>query len=309
MPGHLALVIGNGDYTSLAATPSCVESAHVVTAALQRAGYTVKEQVNESNGRMGAALNDFSDALAAAPNGAAVLYACGYALGFDGRVFLLPVSAVLERKTDALTQGLVGRLLVNTVVRSKADAGLVLLDTVAAPGGDPIPLDGLADDKTMDHTGFVAVASPTPPPQGPSIMATAVSMAFDKPNVEVKATVQALRSAFAGPAAAGLVAYETEQPAYLAGGPPPATPAALASASPVPATPATPSPALAVLNPAERRRVQLSLQRLGYFHGRVSGTIGADTTAAIRRYQVESNLPPTGQLTGDQLGHLLEDGR
>ncbi len=297
---HLALVIGNGAYTGLPAISNCVTSAHVVTAALQRAGFTVKEQVNESNGRMGAAVSDFADALAAVPDGTAVLYSCGYAVGFDGRVFLLPVSATLERDTDALTQGLAGKFPVNTIVRSKAKAGLVLLDTIAAPGSGAIPFAGLVDPAAMDDTGFVAVTSAKAPTQGPSTMAAALSAAFVQPNVDVKATVQALRNALTGPSAASLVAFEPAQPAYLVG----AASALVAPAVPDPAA-ATP----AVLNPAERRRAQLSLQRLGYFQGRVNGTVGPDTTAAIRRYQADSGVPSTGQLTAEQASRLLEDGR
>ena len=301
---RLALVIGNGAYTGLPAVPSCVASAHVVTAALQRAGYKVTEQVNESNGRMGAALNDFSDALAAAPDGAAILYACGYAVGFDGRVFLLPVSARLERKTDVLTQGVVGRLLLATVVRSKAKANLVLLDTVAAPGGDAVPMAGLGDGMAMDGSGFVAVTSTSAPPEGASTMANALAAAFAQPSVEVKATVQALQNAFTNPKSVGLVSHEPFQPAYLVGAPE-AVQAPTAPDGVVASAPAAP----AVLSPVERRRVQVSLQRLGYLFTKVNGIIGADTIAAIRRYQVESGMPPTGQLTPEQLGRLLEDGR
>ena len=300
-PSHLALVIGNGGYAGLPGVPACVASAHMVTAALQRAGYAVTEQVDESNGRMGAALSDFADALEATPDPTAVLYACGHAVGYDGRVFFMPVSATLERTTDALTQGLLGGLLVGTISQSKVKAGLVVLDAVAVPGGDPIPFAALADEKATGPTGFVAATSAAQPPQGRTTLANALSAAFAQPNVEVKATVQALRSAYAGSAAASLVTFEPPQPAYLSGGPPPAAPP-VADAAPV-------STAPAVLNPAERRRLQLSLQRLGYFHGRVNGTVGADTVGAIRRYQTETGAAPTGQLTADQLGHLLEDGR
>ncbi len=303
---HLALVIGNGGYSGMPAIPGCVASAHAVTAALQRAGYTVKEVVDESNGRLGAAVGDFQDTLAAAADGTAVLYACGYAVGFDGRVFFLPVSARLERPTDALTQGLVGKILVGAVVRSKVRAGLVVLDTMTPPGSDRSPLASLVDEKAMGSTGFVATASTTAPPEGPSPVATAVSLAFTQPDVELKATVRAFRSTLSGPAATGLVVYEPEQPASLAGRlPPPAVTAAPAAALPGVAVSAAP----AVLSQGERRRVQLALQRLGYFHGRVNGTIGADSAAAIRTYQAEAGVAPTGQLTADQLTHLLEDGR
>ena len=63
-PLKLALVIGNGSYQALPPLPSCLSSARVVAATLQRAGFTVREQTNESNGRLGTAISDFADALA-----------------------------------------------------------------------------------------------------------------------------------------------------------------------------------------------------------------------------------------------------
>jgi peptidoglycan hydrolase-like protein with peptidoglycan-binding domain len=51
------------------------------------------------------------------------------------------------------------------------------------------------------------------------------------------------------------------------------------------------------------------LQRLGYYDGKVDGIFGADTLAAIRRFQHELKSNMTGRLTNDQLGRLLPDAR
>ena len=106
---RLALVIGNSAYAALPPLGACRASASVVSAALKRAGFDVTERRDLSNGAMGAAITEFGDAIARQPGSVAVAYACGYAVAFDGRVFLLPVSANLERATDTLTQGMVSR--------------------------------------------------------------------------------------------------------------------------------------------------------------------------------------------------------
>lgn len=328
-PLKLALVIGNGSYQALPPLPSCLSSARVVAATLQRAGFTVREQTNESNGRLGTAISDFADALAAAPGAAAVLYFCGYAVGFNGRVFLLPTPATLERSTDALTQGVVGRLPVQAVTGAPVRAGLILLDTVAPPGATaPTPFATLLDGTGLDSTGVVAVQSVGSAPQGSTTLAVALSAAFAQQPVELKATVQTLRNAFVGQPSTTLVVHEPPSPRLLAGEAAPVQAAAptptptpsqpspsqpVASSMPVPSS--TPVPAQATIaapwspGPGELRRGQLALQRLGYFRGMIDGVAGPIMLAAIKRYQTENKQEPTGLLTEDEFAQLLQVGR
>ena len=328
-PLKLALVIGNGSYQALPPLPSCLSSARVVAATLQRAGFTVREQTNESNGRLGTAISDFADALAAAPGAAAVLYFCGYAVGFNGRVFLLPTPATLERSTDALTQGVVGRLPVQAVTGAPVRAGLILLDTVAPPGASaPTPFATLLDGTGLDSTGVVAVQSVGSAPQGSTTLAVALSAAFAQQPVELKATVQTLRNAFVGQPSTTLVVHEPPSPRLLAGEAAPVQAAAptptptpsqpspsqpVASSMPVPSS--TPVPAQATIaapwspSPGELRRGQLALQRLGYFRGMIDGVAGPIMLAAIKRYQAENKQEPTGLLTEDEFAQLLQVGR
>jgi peptidoglycan hydrolase-like protein with peptidoglycan-binding domain len=56
---------------------------------------------------------------------------------------------------------------------------------------------------------------------------------------------------------------------------------------------------------AERRRVQIDLAQLGYYDGRIDGVFGANTRAAIRRYQHELRADMTGTLTPDQAARLF----
>ena len=178
---RVALVIGNSTYPTLPTLAACAGSVSVVSAALKRAGFGVTELTNASNGRMGAAFGEFGDALAQAPGAQAVVYVCGYAVGFDGRVFLLPSSARLERETDVLTQGLIARLPVTTLAGAALRGGLVLIDMVVRPGSGPLPaMAGLA----ADTKGVVSVVNRVAP-AGTTLLASTFAAEFGAGNSSV----------------------------------------------------------------------------------------------------------------------------
>ena len=52
------------------------------------------------------------------------------------------------------------------------------------------------------------------------------------------------------------------------------------------------------------RNVQKQLKDLGFYYAEVSGTAGAETTAAIRRYQIRNGYEVTGTLTEETLQGL-----
>ena len=52
------------------------------------------------------------------------------------------------------------------------------------------------------------------------------------------------------------------------------------------------------------RQVQKKLQSLGYYKGRVDGSPGSMTNAAIRRFQIAQNLKVTGELNHQTLAKL-----
>lgn len=331
---RLALVIGNAVYAQMPALETCASSANLVAAALKRAGFEVTQLANPSNGQMGAAISGFADAVAKGPDSIAVAYACGYAMAFDGRVFLLPASANLAREADIMTQGLISRQLTNAVVRSPARAGLVLLDNKAPPDRNaPLPLEDLVDPATLGSKGFAAVQDRGPARSGPTPLATAMVAGLTGPDIDARALLQTLRAGLPATAQFSVAIHEPTAPAWLTGPlsnpqppppppvtPPPVTPPAAAPA-PVAAPTAPPAvpqaalvvpngpPELAALNPADARLVQLALQRLGYYAGKVDGVIGQDSLAAIRRYQHELGADMTGKLTKDQAGRLLSTGK
>jgi hypothetical protein len=291
--GLHALVIGNAAYAGLPPLPACASSAHVVAASLGRAGFATDEKLNASNGEMGSAMT----ALAAA-GGIKVIYVCGYGIDFGGRAFLLPASAMLDRTSDALTQGLIATALVNAMAAG-AGSALVLLDTVdAGKSGDKLNFAALAH-AARPNVGIAAVASAAPPPAGATKLAAAFAAALASPAPEAAAVLAA-------------IAQKLGSDALVV---PPADRLPLA---PAPAAPANPSPVTVQANAmpdeahmteADRRQIQSALLRLGYYDKTVDGVFGADTRAAIRRFQHEIGADMTGLITPAESSRLLGSGK
>lgn len=349
-PARLALVIGESTYAALPALPTCSGSARSVAAALRHSGFEVTQRLDTTNGETDAALTGFAKRLADAPGSTAVIYFCGYAASLDVRSFLLPVSATIERPFDVLTQGVVAKSVLATVVTTGTAGGLLALDVFAQPGNStPLPLDRLAQGVSMSGQGYVAVAE-TNSADATTPLAAALVSNLSAPTVETGALVGDLRHRLAAVAGAKLIVAQAPASAsFLVGGappkpppaaaeeaaqppavpppaapPPPQPPAAPPPAAPPPAPPQAsppapppPAPTAAAPNPvpampeenqmteADRRRVQAALAVLGYYSGRIDGQFGAETRAAIRRFQHEIGADMTGRLTAEQAGRLV----
>jgi hypothetical protein len=304
-PRRLALVMGSSTYPSLPALEPCRTAVSALSGALRRSGYEVTEKLNPSNGQMGAAITDFGEAIARAGDTVAVAYVCGYAVALDSRLFLLPASANLSRDTDALSQGIVARLFVNTVARSGARGGLVLLDAVALPGPPvALPLAALVDPAALGTRGLAAVQTMGAFPAGTTDLAAAAANAIASSGNDWRAVVKVLRARLPPSPQRAVVLVD---PAEGLG--PVPTAANTAHALAVGNDVARPSGDAVNFSPADYRRIQLALQRLGYYAGKVDGVVGSDTMAAIRRFQHELRGDMTGQLTRDQAERLLKDGQ
>jgi hypothetical protein len=313
----VAVVIGNSTYAAQPALPACQMSARLVAAALTRAGFQVTELNNPSNARTGTAIAALGDDVAATPGSRSVIYICGYVAPFAERLFVLPTEARLERPTDVLTQGIVARLLMSSVAAPGAAAGLVLMDVVPQPGTDPqIAFSSMLRPTDNPNAGLAAALLPTTRAIGASPLAAAFSDMVRGGNLDLARALADLPTTLAAARAQMLISRPPQVPSWLIGGPvdappPQAAVSATAAAAAPPVAGSQPGAPIAAeinpaeLNPAERRRIQLGLQRLGYFHGRISGVFAGDTLAAIRRFQQESKEAVTGKLTAEQASQLL----
>lgn len=334
----VALVIGNGTYTSLPTLPACLLSAHAVAAALRGAGFQVVEREDATSGGTDAAINEAGHDLAADPAAPAVVYICAYATAFNDRPFLLPTSANIARPADVLTQGVLAKSLLDLLTRSGTRPALLALDVVPTPGSPAaLGLATYAQGTLPDGLGYIAVSQGSPP-DAPTTMATALAAGLKATSVQIAPLLAAVQQPLSGSKAATIAALRVPPaPAYLLGAPvqPPPAPAPPVSPPPAPPPPAqspaapvaaaaapaapgpsatssvAPAPAQAsmpaeeAMTEADRRRIQTVLARLGYYDGRVDGVFGPDTRAAIRRFQHEIGAPMSGRLAADQATRLV----
>src|SRR5271166_637273 len=181
-PAGVALVIGNAAYTLAPALPACAASANLVAGRLKTAGFDVAKRLDATNGAIGAALIDFAQAVASHPGAPAVVYFCGYAVNYQDRDFVLPVSAALNRPSDALTEGVLERAL--GAGGANAGPALVLLDLFGLPNGAATaPTATLAQGSTNGRLA-IAVALEAPGPDAATPVATALGTVLSQKEVK-----------------------------------------------------------------------------------------------------------------------------
>ena len=81
----------------------------------------------------------------------------------------------------------------------------------------------------------------------------------------------------------------------------PPTPPAKPATAPAAQRPAAPDPATEGMTAYE---LQERLTRLGYKPGAVDGLIGAKTIDALKKYQADNKLPPTGNIDAETIRKL-----
>lgn len=122
---RVALVIGNGAYTSVPALSNPPGDAGDVAAALKRLGFTVTLITNGRFDEMRRGLIAFGRAAAGADM--AAVYFAGHGMEINGDNWLIPVDAELKRDTDAANEA-ISLQSVMLQVANTTSLGLVILD-------------------------------------------------------------------------------------------------------------------------------------------------------------------------------------
>jgi len=329
---RIALVISNGQYASMPALARCSASATIVRDALRGIGFEVIERADLGRGEFDTAIGALARRAAASPSSLAALYYCGYAVEFNGRSFLLPTSANITRDYDVLTQGIISKSLVDSLIRAKESTGFVLLDVFRTPDTSATTgLGGLIEQMQPSNFAVIGVSN-SGAAEGPTAASLALRDQVAERELSLAAFINGMRrqlskdatvTAHFVPAVGG--------PSFLTGGPRDASPAAApppATSAPPPAVAVRPSPAPVVEAPPvapppprqimtdedqmseqDRRRIQVILATMGYYGGRIDGTFGPETRAAIRRYQFEIKAELTGHLNAEQATRLVNTVR
>jgi hypothetical protein len=286
--------------------------------------FQITERQDASTGGIDAGMSEFADRLSNG-KGPGFVYICGYATDFNNRTFLLPTTARIGRPSDVITQGVLAKSMLATVSRDPASVAVVIFDLVPQPGPPQrIDLDALTSIAVPDGVAVIA-ANETTTTQGPTPVAAALVAALSGPEVRTEGVLASVKAKLASSPATQVAWHIPVHPGFLAGGPPvspphpppPAAPVAASVAPPVvpPVAPPVAAPVVAApsvklpdeaqMTEFDRRQVQDSLLRLGYYDRAVDSLFGPETRAAIRRYQHEIGGEMTGRLTADQATRLV----
>ena len=322
---RIALVISNGRYTSMPALARCTVSATAVRDALRGRGFEVMERSDLGRGEFDTSIGALARRLAAAPAASGVLYYCGYALEFNGRSFLLPASASIARDYDVLTQGIIAKSLVDSLIRGNESRGFILLDVFRTPAASSTAaLGGLAEQIRPSNFAVIGASN-----DGASEGPTAAALALRDQAAEGETSLDLFAGGIHRRLAKAAAVTAQFIPAMAPPSPPPAastaSTASRAVAVPPPPPPSPPEPAILVspaappsratmadedqMSDQDRRRVQALLATMGYYSGRIDGTFGPETRAAIRRYQFEIKADLTGRLNAEQATRLVNSAR
>jgi len=316
-PLRIALVIANGQYANFPATARCTPSAAAARDGLRAKGFEIIERNNLGRGEFDTAIGVLARRVAASPPAIAALYYCGYAAEFNNRSFLLPVSAVLARDNDVLTQGILVKSVVDSLRRAPDSAGLVVLDVFAPPNAPAGKMGALAEQLAASSFAVIAAANDGQS-NGAGDGATAAALALRDElaagGAKLNGVLDGLRRRLAKEAVtAQFIAATSDAALAAAPAPPPPPPTATAPPAAASAPPA-PAPQQQMvdedrMSDGDRRQVQIVLANIGYYSGRIDGTFGPETRAAIRRYQFEIKAELTGRLSAEQATRLVNGAR
>ncbi len=124
---RVALVIGNGRYTAVAALPNPTNDAKAMAAALRRLGFgSVIEVFDATHADMIKALKDFGDASEGAEW--AVVFFAGHGMEMNGTSYLIPIDAQLKRDNHVADEA-VALSRVQAKVDAASKIGLIILDS------------------------------------------------------------------------------------------------------------------------------------------------------------------------------------
>jgi hypothetical protein len=311
-----ALVIANSQYANFPTLPRCAPAAAMARDSLRAKGFDVIERNNLGRGEFDTAIGLLARRVAAGPPAIGALYYCGYGTDFNSRSFLLPVSAVLTRDNDLLSQGILVKSVIDSLRRTPDSAGLVLLDVFQPPNAPSGRMAQLADHLPASSFAVIAAGNELNG-EGATALALGLRDELSATDAGVNSVTNGLRRRLAKePVAAQVIAATAD--AALAAEKRPAPPAAsIAPPPPVPPPPpsfkAAPQQRVMVdedqMSDSDRRQIQSMLANIGYYSGRIDGTFGPETRAAIRRYQFEIKADLTGRLTSEQATRLVNSMR
>ena len=123
---RIALVIGNGAYTSAPALKNPPNDARDMAATLKALGFDVSSGVNVSQREMKRLIREFGQRLKAGGNG--LFYYAGHGVQSKGHNYIIPVDAEIQSEADVEDSGVDVGLVLNYMDDAQNGLNIVILD-------------------------------------------------------------------------------------------------------------------------------------------------------------------------------------
>lgn len=123
---RIALVIGNGAYTSAPALKNPPNDAREMAATLKALGFDVSSGVNVSQREMKRLIREFGQKLKAGGNG--LFYYAGHGVQARGRNYIIPIDADIQSEADVEDSGVDVALVLNYMDDAQNGLNIVILD-------------------------------------------------------------------------------------------------------------------------------------------------------------------------------------
>ena len=160
---RLALVIGNSSYES-GPLPNPANDARLMSSSLGRLGFEVIERRNADQITMKRAIQEFGTRLEkAGAEGIGLFYYAGHGVQLNGRNYLIPVSARIEREADVEIEAVSADWVIEQMRYARNRLNIVILD---ACRNNPFTRSMRSADRglaTMDAPAGIMIAYSTAP--------------------------------------------------------------------------------------------------------------------------------------------------
>lgn len=126
---RVALVIGNSDYTEIAALRNARNDAALIADTLTDVGFEVVTALDVNRREMGRAIRDFGTLLrGAGPDAVGLFYYAGHGVQYQGDNFLIPLGAQIEISADLSLESYRVADIVQQMAEAENALNLVVLD-------------------------------------------------------------------------------------------------------------------------------------------------------------------------------------
>ncbi len=123
---RVALVVGNNDYTTLAALNNAEKDARDMAQTLRGLGWEVVDLYNSSQRDMGRAIAKFEGLLMTAEAG--LFFYAGHGIQANGENWLVPVDAEVEAEVDLEYEAITARKVLRSMKNADVPVNIVILD-------------------------------------------------------------------------------------------------------------------------------------------------------------------------------------